>query len=307
MGKKIFISSTYLDLVEYRQGVWKLLNQYNVKILGMESFGARKSNVLETCVNEVKRSDIFLCIIGMKYGSIEESSTKSYTQLEYEKALECNLDILVYMIDENKGCVYPKNVDIGEKGESLRKFKEEIIRHHTPGYYKSVKDFLCSLKLDLDLKLIPLRKGFTRPKELVCKTTYFKVNGEDWIAFVGYFYDLPYEILTTPVDIRHIGRLPKIGTLEPSTIGDKEILCFSFTDHYGYKNIIGGIDYEQKGITKRFDKIISKLLVNDTPIDVIIDVIKEMDIIDLDTPNDWKFGVVKAIKKRVQNNTMVDN
>lgn len=298
MIKKIFVSSTYLDLIQYRQSVWRLLNNYNVQILGMESFGARKSGVLETCLQEVANSDIFLCIIGMKYGSIEICSNKSYTQLEYEKALECNLDILVYMIDDNKGYVCPKDVDIGKSARLLQMFKKTIKSNHTPGYYTSELDLIKSLKKEFDLKLIPLRKGLTRPKELVCKTTYFKVNGEDWIAFVGYFYDLPYEILTTPVDIGHIGRLPKIGTLEPSTIGEKEILCFSFTDHYGYKNIIGGIDYEQKGITKRFDKIISKLLVNDTPIDVIIDVIKEMDIIDLDTPNDWKFGVIKALRKK---------
>ncbi len=42
MKKKIFISSTYSDLIPYREKIWELLQGYNVKILGMEKFGARK-------------------------------------------------------------------------------------------------------------------------------------------------------------------------------------------------------------------------------------------------------------------------
>ncbi len=54
----------------------------------MEQFGARKSNPLETCLAEVEQSDIYVGILGMRYGSEEPNSGKSYSQLEYEKEIE---------------------------------------------------------------------------------------------------------------------------------------------------------------------------------------------------------------------------
>ena len=167
MKKKVFISSTYLDLANYRKGIWKLLRNYNVTISGMESFGARKSDVLSTCLREVEKADVFLCVIAMKYGSIEETSNKSYTQLEYEKAIECNLDVLVYLIDENNGLVLPKNVDIGENAESLKLFKEQIKRTHTPDYFFSEKHLLKSLKLEFDSRFIPIRRYIECPREQI--------------------------------------------------------------------------------------------------------------------------------------------
>ena len=66
----------------------------------MEQFGASKSTPLATCISEVEQSDIYVGIIGMRYGSEEPNSGKSYSQLEYEKAVEQNKEILIYLIDE---------------------------------------------------------------------------------------------------------------------------------------------------------------------------------------------------------------
>ena len=53
MKKTIFISSTYKDLVKERKAVWELLKRYDVNIVGMEEFGARKDSPLTTCLKEV--------------------------------------------------------------------------------------------------------------------------------------------------------------------------------------------------------------------------------------------------------------
>ena len=95
MKKTIFISSTYKDLVKERKAVWELLKRYDVNIVGMEEFGARKDSPLTTCLKEVEQSNIYIGIIANRWGSIEEESGKSYTQLEYEKAIEKDKEILI--------------------------------------------------------------------------------------------------------------------------------------------------------------------------------------------------------------------
>lgn len=57
MKKTIFISSTYKDLVKERKAVWELLKRYDVNIVGMEEFGARKDSPLTTCLKEVEQSE----------------------------------------------------------------------------------------------------------------------------------------------------------------------------------------------------------------------------------------------------------
>jgi len=93
MKKTIFISSTFKDLEVYRKQVWHVLQKHDVIVTGMEQFGARKSNPLDTCIVEVMKADVYIGIIGMVYGSIDKNTGKSYTQLEYEAALKPKLQI----------------------------------------------------------------------------------------------------------------------------------------------------------------------------------------------------------------------
>jgi len=67
MKKKVFLSSTFLDLQEHRRAVWNLLKGFDVEIIGMEAFGARTSKPLETCIKEATEADIYIGIISMRY------------------------------------------------------------------------------------------------------------------------------------------------------------------------------------------------------------------------------------------------
>lgn len=145
--KNIFISSTYVDLQEYRKEVWELLskNEY-INILGMEKFGARKETPLETCLNAVSRADIYIAIIAERFGSIEEKSKKSFTQLEYEKALEENKEILIYLIDEEHALINPINIEHGNNYDLLKNFKQLLKEKHTVDFFKNPKDLSEKIK-----------------------------------------------------------------------------------------------------------------------------------------------------------------
>lgn len=129
--KTVFISSTYEDLKQQRAKLWETLVQYDVDIRGMEQFGARKSAPLDTCLAEVEQSDIYIGIIALRLGSIDVKSGKSFTQLEYEKAVMLDRDILIYFFDENNGQIIPKFIDFGEKHEMLEAFKSTLKERHT--------------------------------------------------------------------------------------------------------------------------------------------------------------------------------
>jgi tetratricopeptide (TPR) repeat protein len=131
MKRTVFISSTYEDLQPHRKKIWELLEQFDVTVRGMERFGARKETPLETCLAEVTQSDIYIGIIAYRLGSIESRSGKSYTQLEYEKALELGKEIFIYLADEKDSKIYPVYFDKGEKQEQLDNLKSILRERHT--------------------------------------------------------------------------------------------------------------------------------------------------------------------------------
>lgn len=88
MKKKlqVFVSSTYEDLIEERQSaVQAILNSGHIPA-GMELFTAGDESQKETIKKWIDESDVYLLILGGRYGTVDKNIGKSYTQWEYEYA-----------------------------------------------------------------------------------------------------------------------------------------------------------------------------------------------------------------------------
>ena len=60
---------------------------------------------------------------------------KYFTHLEYEEAERLNLLMLIYLIDEDKQKILPKNIDTGVVGEKLKNLKSKILKKRTIYFY----------------------------------------------------------------------------------------------------------------------------------------------------------------------------
>ncbi len=150
MKKTVFISSTFDDLKPHRSKLWDSLQNYDVNIRGMERFGARTEAPLTTCITECELSDIYIGILGMRYGSIDDLSEKSYTFREYEAANEKGKDILFFVIDENDARIPPAFVDTGKQRERLDEFKKLVKERHTVASFVDENDLCKNVELSLD-------------------------------------------------------------------------------------------------------------------------------------------------------------
>ena len=102
MNKKlqVFVSSTYTDLIEERQAAVQAILDAGHIPAGMELFKAGKSQ-METIRRWIDESDVYMLILGGRYGSIEEESGLSYTQLEYEYALSKNMPVFAVVLSQS--------------------------------------------------------------------------------------------------------------------------------------------------------------------------------------------------------------
>lgn len=103
MNKKlqVFISSTYTDLIEERQSAVETILDAGHIPAGMELFKAGNRSQLETIYKWIDESDVYMLILGGRYGSIEEDSGLSYIELEYRYALSKNMPVFAIVLSKS--------------------------------------------------------------------------------------------------------------------------------------------------------------------------------------------------------------
>lgn len=130
MNKKlqVFVSSTYTDLMEERQAAVQAILDAGHIPAGMELFKAGKSQ-METIRKWIDESDVYMLILGGRYGSIEPDSGKSYTQLEYEYALSKNMPVFAIVLNDDflpTKDTLKKNVKGNNNIKKYKSFKELV-------------------------------------------------------------------------------------------------------------------------------------------------------------------------------------
>lgn len=132
MDKKyqVFISSTYMDMRDERQAAVEAILDAGHIPAGMELFAASDKAQMDVIKGWIDESDIFMLILGGRYGSIEPESAKSYIQLEYEYAVAKGKPFFaLYMTDAAINAKVQKfGIDFIEQNDTkkLNEFRAQV-------------------------------------------------------------------------------------------------------------------------------------------------------------------------------------
>lgn len=97
---KICISSTFLDLKEYRENAIKACEIFKAHSIVMEMLYSSYQSPIEASLGLVREADIYVCILGQRYGSVKEGFEKSITHLEYEEAQKLGKPSYFFLVTE---------------------------------------------------------------------------------------------------------------------------------------------------------------------------------------------------------------
>jgi ribonucleoside-diphosphate reductase alpha chain len=152
------------------------------------------------------------------------------------------------------------------------------------------------------LTLFPVK----RPQTLEADVVRFQNNKEKWIAFVGLIDEKPYEIFTGLAD-------DEDGILIPRWVNRGLIIKnrdengnsrydFQYKNIRGYKTTIEGLSHKFNPEFWNYAKLFSSTLRHGMPIDKIVDLINSLQL-DNESINTWKNGVMRTLKRYVEDGT----
>jgi hypothetical protein len=160
----VFVGSTYQDLKEYRKAVENAILCKGMYPIGMEYFGASEKRPIEECLENVRKSDVYVGLFAARYGSIDTKTGKSFTQLEFEEAENIGLPCYAFFMDLKKQKIFYEHVDFGEKFEKLEGLKKYIQLNLTVATFTTPEDLGAKVMQSLDKFTQNIKKKKTQDK-----------------------------------------------------------------------------------------------------------------------------------------------
>lgn len=145
MNKKlqVFISSTFIDLKEERQAAVSAILKAGHIPAGMELFKAADKSQWEIIKRWIDASDVYMLILGGRYGSIDPKTGVSYTELEYDYAVETKKPLFAVVIEDSaiEQKVKTNGLDFLERDRpsELKLFREKVLQNMS-SFFHDLKD-----------------------------------------------------------------------------------------------------------------------------------------------------------------------
>jgi tetratricopeptide (TPR) repeat protein len=109
------------------------------KPIMMEHLAAQDRSANDVSIGMVEEADVYLGIFGHAYGSSPEDDSRSFTEIEYDKAVSLGIAVLPFFADENTPWP-PRLVDKGEKAEKLDRLKQKAAKGRIRAEFISPED-----------------------------------------------------------------------------------------------------------------------------------------------------------------------
>lgn len=154
---KIFISSTFKDLVNHRKAVTDVLIRMQQQFSAMEFFGSRTDEAKPVCMKEIDYCEFFVGIYAWRYGWIPPGDKVSITEQEFDYAKLKEKRCLCYVVDENHRWL-PSLIDKGDDSTKLAAFRSKVGKL-VRSEFSTPDDLAKKIAADIARELIP--KGNT--------------------------------------------------------------------------------------------------------------------------------------------------
>src|SRR5687767_8202965 len=94
---RVFVSSTYQDLVDYRSAVTRAILIGDNVPDDMLYWPAEENRSVDASLRRVRASDVLILILAHRYGTVPPGADMSITEMEFREARTCEIPVLAYI------------------------------------------------------------------------------------------------------------------------------------------------------------------------------------------------------------------
>jgi hypothetical protein len=127
--------------------------------------------------------DYYILVLGFRYGSVNDATGKSYTEMEYDYAISKGIPVLVFTIDDNSAVEDAKwETDDIKKGK-LIEFKSRAMRNRLASIWKEPNELYLKVAISImqakqEIKRPGWQRGGNNQLELLQQVVDLKTENE---------------------------------------------------------------------------------------------------------------------------------
>ena len=146
MQLKIYISSTFVDLEQFREKVYRELRSLRHDVIAMEDYVAADKRPLDQCLQDVRICDVYVGIFAWRYGYIpakDNPERLSITELELREAERLGKPRLIFILN-NTAPWPPSMMDAttgdNERGVRINKLRDMLQQERLSGLFETADE-----------------------------------------------------------------------------------------------------------------------------------------------------------------------
>ena len=145
---KVYISSTYQDLIDHRAAVDRALRRMGHDVIGMEQYIAEGSKPVDRCKADVRAADAYVIIVAWRYGYVPgrlatPADLRSITEIELVEAKDSGRPVLAFLLDPEAPWP-PNRVDamggMAGGGEDVSRLRALLGTEYLAGIFRTPDD-----------------------------------------------------------------------------------------------------------------------------------------------------------------------
>jgi hypothetical protein len=145
---KVYVSSTYQDLVDHRAAVDRTLRRMGHDVIGMEQYIAEGSKPVDRCKADVRAADAYVIIVAWRFGYVPGRNAsppdgRSITEIELIEAKDCGKPVLAFLLDPEAPWP-PNRVDAmsgaSGAGEDVVRLRAQLGAEYLAGIFRTPDD-----------------------------------------------------------------------------------------------------------------------------------------------------------------------
>ena len=98
----VFLSSSFIELREYRDAAFQAIEGLGHQCILMERFPAADQQIRDFCADKIGACDVVVLIIGQLYGTLIPNRDISFSENEFDIAMALKKPILVFFPESNR-------------------------------------------------------------------------------------------------------------------------------------------------------------------------------------------------------------